>query len=116
MLASLTNDSEFRAALVGYTNAGKSSLLRTLSGADEVFVEDRLFATLDPLTREVPRASLAAALASLAVDRVFDAIVLLLLLFAALLDPAFPRGARLNGQSVPALARGGWQSGARRRT
>jgi GTP-binding protein HflX len=40
------------AALVGYTNAGKSSLLRALSGED-VFVEDRLFATLDPLTREV---------------------------------------------------------------
>lgn len=40
------------AALVGYTNAGKSSLLRALSG-DDVFVEDRLFATLDPLTREV---------------------------------------------------------------
>lgn len=44
---------EFRASLVGYTNAGKSSLLRGLAGADEVFVEDRLFATLDPLTREV---------------------------------------------------------------
>ena len=44
---------EFRAALVGYTNAGKSSVLRGLSGAAEVFVEDRLFATLDPLTREV---------------------------------------------------------------
>jgi GTPase len=43
---------EFRAALVGYTNAGKSSLLRALSNAPEVFVEDRLFATLDPLTRE----------------------------------------------------------------
>jgi GTP-binding protein HflX len=40
------------AALVGYTNAGKSSLLRALSGED-VFVEDRLFATLDTLTREV---------------------------------------------------------------
>jgi GTP-binding protein HflX len=40
------------AALVGYTNAGKSSLLRALSG-DDVFVEDRLFATLDTLTREV---------------------------------------------------------------
>ena len=40
------------AALVGYTNAGKSSVLRALSG-DDVFVEDRLFATLDPLTREV---------------------------------------------------------------
>jgi GTP-binding protein HflX len=39
------------AALVGYTNAGKSSLLRALTGA-ETFVEDRLFATLDTLTRE----------------------------------------------------------------
>ncbi|MEO6444816.1 MAG: GTPase HflX, partial [Gemmatimonadaceae bacterium] len=44
---------EFRAALVGYTNAGKSSILRSLSGAAEIFVEDRLFATLDPLSREV---------------------------------------------------------------
>jgi GTP-binding protein HflX len=43
---------EFRAALIGYTNAGKSSILRGLSGAD-VFVEDRLFATLDPATRSV---------------------------------------------------------------
>ena len=43
----------FRASLVGYTNAGKSSILRGLSGAQDVFVEDRLFATLDPLTREV---------------------------------------------------------------
>lgn len=43
---------EFRAALIGYTNAGKSSILRGMSGAD-VFVEDRLFATLDPATRVV---------------------------------------------------------------
>jgi GTP-binding protein HflX len=40
-------------ALVGYTNAGKSSVLRALSGQHEIFVEDRLFATLDTLTREV---------------------------------------------------------------
>lgn len=44
---------EFRAALVGYTNAGKSSILRAMSGSEDVFVEDRLFATLDPLSREV---------------------------------------------------------------
>jgi len=42
----------FQASLVGYTNAGKSSILRGLAGG-EIFVEDRLFATLDPLTREV---------------------------------------------------------------
>jgi GTPase len=43
----------FRVSLVGYTNAGKSSVLRALSGSADVYVEDRLFATLDPLTRDV---------------------------------------------------------------
>jgi len=43
----------FRVALVGYTNAGKSSILKGMTGASDVVVEDRLFATLDPLTREV---------------------------------------------------------------
>ena len=45
--------SHFRVGLVGYTNAGKSSILRSLANDQEVFVEDRLFATLDPLTREI---------------------------------------------------------------
>jgi len=48
-----SRQSEFKASLVGYTNAGKSSILRALSGAQEIFVENRLFATLDPLTRDV---------------------------------------------------------------
>ena len=39
-------------ALVGYTNAGKSTLLNALSGAD-VYVANQLFATLDPTTRRV---------------------------------------------------------------
>ena len=39
-------------ALIGYTNAGKSTLLNALSRA-KVFVEDKLFATLDPTTRRL---------------------------------------------------------------
>ena len=39
-------------ALVGYTNAGKSTLLNTLTDT-EVFVEDKLFSTLDPTTRRL---------------------------------------------------------------
>jgi GTP-binding protein HflX len=39
-------------AIVGYTNAGKSSLLRRLTGAD-VIVANQLFATLDPTTRRI---------------------------------------------------------------
>ncbi|KAL6654885.1 hypothetical protein ACP70R_008350 [Stipagrostis hirtigluma subsp. patula] len=39
-------------SLVGYTNAGKSTLLNRLTGAD-VLAEDKLFATLDPTTRRV---------------------------------------------------------------
>ncbi len=47
-------------ALVGYTNAGKSTLLNRLSGAD-VYVANQLFATLDPTTRrvEIPGGHLA---------------------------------------------------------
>jgi GTP-binding protein HflX len=40
------------ATLVGYTNAGKSTLLNRMSGSD-VYVADQLFATLDPTTRRV---------------------------------------------------------------
>lgn len=40
------------ASIVGYTNAGKSSLLNRLTGS-HVLVEDKLFATLDPTTRQV---------------------------------------------------------------
>ena len=40
------------AAIVGYTNAGKSTLLNVLTGAD-ILAEDKLFATLDPTTRSL---------------------------------------------------------------
>lgn len=42
----------FQAALVGYTNAGKSTIFNKLTEADS-YEEDQLFATLDPLTRKV---------------------------------------------------------------
>ncbi len=48
-------------SLVGYTNAGKSTLMHALSGAD-VLIEDRLFATLDPVTRRIRLPSGAQAL------------------------------------------------------
>ena len=40
-------------AIVGYTNAGKSTLLNSLVGSTEVLAEDRLFATLDPISRRL---------------------------------------------------------------
>jgi uncharacterized protein (TIRG00374 family) len=55
------------------------------------------------LTREVRAIPLASSVASLAVDRVFDALVLLLLGLVALLDPALPATAEIAGRSV-----GGW--------
>ncbi len=48
-------------SLVGYTNAGKSTLMRALSGAD-VLVQDKLFATLDPVTRRIRLPSNGTAL------------------------------------------------------
>ncbi len=53
-------------ALVGYTNAGKSTLMNALSGAD-TFVENRLFATLDTFTRKI---FLSSSLPCLLVDTV----------------------------------------------
>lgn len=41
------------AALVGYTNAGKSTILNAMAESEEVLAEDKLFATLDPTTRQV---------------------------------------------------------------
>jgi len=40
-------------SIVGYTNAGKSTLLNALVGKDDVYTADQLFATLDPTTRRV---------------------------------------------------------------
>ncbi len=53
----------FKIALVGYTNAGKSSLLNILSGSDEP-VEDKLFKTLDSVTRMIRLSSCPGILLS----------------------------------------------------
>ncbi|MDP6339516.1 MAG: GTPase HflX [Candidatus Marinimicrobia bacterium] len=45
-------ENQFRVALMGYTNAGKSTLMNAITGAD-VFVQDQLFATLDTTIRSV---------------------------------------------------------------
>ncbi|HPJ37410.1 MAG TPA: GTPase HflX [Spirochaetota bacterium] len=47
-----SREGEIRGAIVGYTNAGKSTLLNNLA-KDDLFVENRLFATLDAYTRSV---------------------------------------------------------------
>lgn len=58
------------------------------------------------LTRET-EVPFSASIASLAVDRLFDAIVLLLLAFTSVLDPRFPHGVTIGGQSVARWAIGG---------
>ncbi|MEP6621525.1 MAG: lysylphosphatidylglycerol synthase transmembrane domain-containing protein [bacterium] len=59
------------------------------------------------LSRSTPAVPFPAAFASLAVDRLFDAVVVLLLMFGAMLDPAFPKGAQVFGRSMSSIAMGG---------
>ncbi|MDB4887446.1 MAG: putative rane protein [Gemmatimonadetes bacterium] len=56
------------------------------------------------LSRSTPRVTFPAAFASLAVDRVFDVIVVFGLMFLAMLDPAFPPEAQVMGRSVSSWA------------
>ena len=49
---SMRRNSEYRVALVGYTNAGKSTLFKALTGTD-VYIQDQLFATLDTTIRKL---------------------------------------------------------------
>jgi glycosyltransferase 2 family protein len=62
------------------------------------------FARAYALTREIPAISFPMSLASLVVDRVFDAIVVFLLLVVAIASPSFPAGARFGGQSIGHVA------------
>jgi uncharacterized protein (TIRG00374 family) len=58
------------------------------------------FARAYALSRSEPRVPFPAAFASLAVDRLFDAVVLFLLMFVGMLDPGFPHGATILGRPV----------------
>lgn len=62
------------------------------------------FARAFALSREVPAVAMTSALGSLAVDRIFDALVVFLLMFAAMLDPRFPSGATVAGRSMADVA------------
>lgn len=56
-------DNVFKVSLVGYTNSGKSTLLRTLSGYN-AFVKDQLFATLDTTTKKINLSNKSTVLVS----------------------------------------------------
>jgi uncharacterized protein (TIRG00374 family) len=59
------------------------------------------------LSRSTPAVSFPAAFASLAVDRLFDMIVMFGLMFLSMLDPAFPKGAEIMNRPVSSYAVGG---------
>jgi uncharacterized protein (TIRG00374 family) len=65
------------------------------------------FARAYALSRSTPAVSFPAAFASLAVDRLLDMIVMFGLMFLAMLDPSFPRGAQVMNRPVSSYAVGG---------
>ncbi|MGD9518080.1 MAG: GTPase HflX [Armatimonadota bacterium] len=73
-------------SLVGYTNAGKSTLLNALTGADDVSVDDQLFETLDPTVRRVSLADGYQALVSDTVGFIQDLPHSLIAAFRATLE------------------------------
>ena len=72
-------------ALVGYTNAGKSTLFNRLTGSD-IFAEDLLFATLDPTMREISLPGVSKAILSDTVGFVSDLPTQLVAAFRATLE------------------------------
>lgn len=65
------------------------------------------FARAFALTREVRGMAVTTALGSLAVDRIFDALVVFALMFGAMLDPRFPADVTVAGRTMGQLATGG---------
>jgi uncharacterized protein (TIRG00374 family) len=62
------------------------------------------FARAYALSRSTPTVAFPAAFASLAVDRLFDAVVVFGLMFGAMLDPAFPHGVEFGGRPIAQYA------------
>jgi GTP-binding protein HflX len=109
-----------RVALVGYTNAGKSTLMRALTGSD-VYVADKLFATLDTTVRVIPSShprvllsdtvgfieklphGLVASFKS-TLDEAIEASLLVHVVDAA--DPAYPQHLQVTEQVLAEIGAG----------
>ena len=92
-------------ALVGYTNAGKSTLFRALTGS-EVYIADQLFATLDPTVRRVQLPGSAAVVLADTVGFIRELPHELVAAFQSTLQEA--------RDAQPAAARGGRERSAAR--
>jgi len=86
-------------ALVGYTNAGKSTLFNRLSGAD-VLAENMLFATLDPTMREMPLAGYDKAILSDTVGFVSNLPTQLITAFRATLEEVIAADLIVNVRDI----------------
>ncbi len=87
------------AAIVGYTNAGKSTLFNRLTGAD-VLAKDQVFATLDPTMREIRLASGRRVILSDTVGFISDLPTMLVAAFRATLEEVIAADLILHVQDV----------------
>ena len=91
------------AALVGYTNAGKSTLFNTLTGA-KVLAEDTLFATLDPTIRALPLPGGSKAVLSDTVGFISDLPTTLIAAFRATLEEVLQADLILHVRDIADVA------------
>ncbi|MGD9501825.1 MAG: GTPase HflX [Methyloceanibacter sp.] len=92
-------------ALVGYTNAGKSTLFNALTGAS-VFAEDTLFATLDPTIRSLPLPGGSKAVISDTVGFISDLPTSLIAAFRATLEEVLEADLILHVRDIAGAASG----------
>jgi GTP-binding protein HflX len=97
-------------ALVGYTNAGKSSLFNALTGAS-VLAEDTLFATLDPTFRSLPLPGGSKAVLSDTVGFISDLPTTLVAAFRATLEEVLEADLILHVRDIADEASGSQRSG-----